>query len=83
MGTKTNPGQYDCYANAEPDEPMFVLLARDPIAPILVEIWAQLRAEASQTDDSAMVEEAEDCATAMRDWREKNRAYKRLVLEAL
>lgn len=29
MGTKNNPGAFDCYANAEPDEPMFVLLARD------------------------------------------------------
>jgi hypothetical protein len=40
MGTKRNPGQYDCYAKAEPDEPMFVLLARDPTAPQLVRDWA-------------------------------------------
>ena len=40
MSTKNNPGNFDCYANAAPDEPMFVLLARDPIAPILVRIWA-------------------------------------------
>jgi hypothetical protein len=31
MGTKSNPGPFDCYAKAEPDEPMFVLLARDPL----------------------------------------------------
>lgn len=30
MGTKSNPTQFDCYANALPDEPMFILLARDP-----------------------------------------------------
>ena len=26
---KENPGRFDCYANALPDEPMFVLLARE------------------------------------------------------
>lgn len=29
MGTKNNPGEFDCYANAAPDEPMFILLGRD------------------------------------------------------
>ena len=43
MGTKNNPGAFDCYANAEPDEPMFVLLGRDPLAPFLVSIWAKVR----------------------------------------
>lgn len=43
MATKNNPGKYDCYANAEPDEPMFVLLARDELAPVVVRIWAALR----------------------------------------
>lgn len=43
MATKNNPGKYDCYANAEPDEPMFVLLARDDLAPSLVIIWAMIR----------------------------------------
>ena len=40
MGTKQNPGAYDCHAKAQPDEPMFTLLARDPLAPHLVDIWA-------------------------------------------
>lgn len=43
MGTKANPGDYDCYEKARPDEPMFVLLARDPIAPFLVSIWSSIR----------------------------------------
>lgn len=43
MGTKNNPGKFDCYASAEPDEPMFVLLARDPSAPWLTVAWAALR----------------------------------------
>jgi hypothetical protein len=43
MGTKNSPGVFDCYANAEPDEPMFVLLARDPLAPFLVSMWSKVR----------------------------------------
>lgn len=44
MTTKNNPGQFDCYEKAAPDEPMFILLARDPVAPALVEAWRALRA---------------------------------------
>lgn len=80
MGTKNEPGQFDCYANAEPDEPMFILLARDPLAPLLVEMWAQLRAESSTEDDSAMIEEAEECAESMREWRAEHRPTKRLLV---
>ena len=43
MATKADPGRFDCYAKAEPDEPLFVLLARDPLAPFLVSIWSSLR----------------------------------------
>lgn len=42
MGTKNNPGAFDCYEKAEPDEPMFVLLARDPRAAHMTELWAAL-----------------------------------------
>jgi hypothetical protein len=67
MGSKDKPGQFDCYANAEPDEPMFVLLGRDKHAPQLVELWAGQRA--SEGEDPAKVEEALKCAKAMRKWR--------------
>lgn len=43
MGTKNNPGEFDCYTAAEPDEPMFILLARDPLAAHLVSIWSKVR----------------------------------------
>lgn len=43
MGTKIDPGKFDCYEKAEIDEPLFTLLARDPLAPHLVALWAQLR----------------------------------------
>lgn len=64
MGTKNNPGDFDCYANADPDEPMFVLLGRDPFAPDLVDTWADLREAAG--DDPRKVQEARQCAEAMR-----------------
>lgn len=67
MGTKNNPGQFDCYANAEPDEPMFVLLGRDKHAPTLVWLWAALRElDGEQTD---VVSEARDCMSAMLIWQ--------------
>lgn len=66
MGSKNNPGQWDCYANAEPDEPMFVLLGRDPTAWAVVYIWAELRSRLG--DDSAKLEEAMGCALSLEEW---------------
>ena len=66
MGTKNNPGKFDCYKNAEPDEPMFVLLARDRHAPELVRLWAQMRED--EGENPAKVVEARDCAGAMERW---------------
>lgn len=63
MGTKNNPGQFDCYAAAAPDEPMFVLLGRDKHAAGLVRLWALLRIKAGE--DPAKVAEAFACADAM------------------
>lgn len=40
MGTKNSPGNFDCYSNADGDEPMFVLLGRDKFAASLVRMWA-------------------------------------------
>ena len=67
MGSKLQPGKFDCYANAEPDEQMFVLLARDPLAPILVRLWADLREHAA--GNPSKVNEARLCATLMEQWR--------------
>jgi hypothetical protein len=49
MGSKNNPSSFDCYAAAKPDEPMFVLLGRDPMAGALVRLWALMREEAGET----------------------------------
>lgn len=43
MGSKINPGQFDCYAAALLDEPMFILLARDQSAPEMLRQWAYKR----------------------------------------
>jgi hypothetical protein len=67
MGSKLEPGAWDCYANAAPDEPMFVLLARDPMAPAIVRRWAAHR-ELDPGTPRAQVQEALDCAAAMEAW---------------
>lgn len=67
MGTKANPGKYDCYAKLEEDEPYFLVKATDPLAPILVEMWASI-AELHRTSDEKIAE-ARDCANTMRQWR--------------
>jgi hypothetical protein len=81
MATKNNPGEFDCYENAEGDEPMFVLLARDPQAPGLVRQWAhdrELRIAIGEyreltEDEKRQVDEAMECANAMEAWRKENR----------
>lgn len=77
MGTKNEPGEFDCYSNALPDEPMFILLGRDPWAPDLVEKWAERRARdislgCRPQSDLPMVDEAMFCARKMREWRKAN-----------
>jgi hypothetical protein len=82
MGTKNNPGAFDCYANAEPDEPMFVLLARDEKAPAIVRAWVHLhrlkrigKATAAMTTDELKYNDKEKeaiaCADAMEKWRKE------------
>ena len=66
MGTKNTPGRFDCYANAEPDEPMFILLGRDPMAGALVLEWAELRK--ARGEDPEKLAEAIACAEAMNAW---------------
>lgn len=79
MGTKENPGAYDCHAKAAPDEPTFTLLARDIAAPATIEHWAMLRmidiAHGRKPEsDMAKVRGALECADAMRAWYSRNRA---------
>lgn len=66
MGTKRHPAKYDCYTNADPNEPMFILLGRDLGAYTLVEAWADAREQ--RGEDAAIVAEARACAVAMKTW---------------
>jgi hypothetical protein len=77
MGTKSNPGTFDCYGKALPDEPVFVLLGRDPAFGVLVLDWAAKRKDLIQRglrpqSDMVMVEEAEQCAKEGLAWRAAN-----------
>ena len=85
MGTKNNPAEFDCYANAENDEPMFVLLARDAEAPEIIEAWVASKRKAwvkrsLRFNKEAVLtlgqlrklKEARHCAEAMRGWREEH-----------
>jgi hypothetical protein len=69
MSTKNNPENWDCYAKAEPDEPMFVLLGRDPVAPVIVAFWVALRGELDGIPESdPKLVEAIRCAREMLAW---------------
>lgn len=67
MGTKNKPGTFDCYAAAAPDEPMFTLLGRDPVASILVNLWVRIRRTIGCTEPEKLAE-AELCAGNMAAW---------------
>ncbi len=70
MGTKLNPGSYDCYAKAQDDEPIFVLRANDPTAPFAIRKWARRRSLVKGND--AKYEEAMKIALDMETWRKDN-----------
>lgn len=70
MATKNNPGSFDCYANAGPDEPTFTLLARDVCAPEVIRFWAQCRLEEGRNKPGdAQITEALECALAMERYK--------------
>jgi hypothetical protein len=68
MASKNNPGQFDCYTKAHGDEPMFVLLGRDPMAGALVRQWIIRRR--FYGEDKAKLAEAVSCASALDKWAE-------------
>lgn len=74
MGTKSKPGKFDCYEKAEPDEPMFVLLARDPLAAEVVRAWVEFARHDGIHEEK--IAEAEECADLMDAWREEREGFK-------
>lgn len=74
MGTKSSPKPFDCYANLYPDEPYFLVRAKDLQAPELVRAWARERRlrvgrREHPLEDLEQVREALQCATDMEAWR--------------
>lgn len=76
METKDNPNPGGCLAKALPDEPMFILLGRDPSAPDAIRRWCELRAldsvSGEKRQDAEQLDEAFLTAEAMEAWRESN-----------
>jgi hypothetical protein len=67
MGTKNDPGSFDCYDRAEPDEPYFILLGRDPASALTVRYWVSLRRFLSDPDPEQLAE-AEALCQKLEDW---------------
>lgn len=55
---------------AADDEPIFVLRAKDKLAPIVVETWAMIAKLMGVSEDK--ITEATDCAIEMYRWQDKN-----------
>jgi hypothetical protein len=70
MGTKSDPGEYDCYAAAASDEPVFTLRANNKFTPTLIWLWASL----SELDgeDPKKVAEARSCVTDSLRWAKEH-----------
>lgn len=74
MPTKQNPGLFDCWKVALPDEPIFVILGRDPAGPATLEYWAAQRIRMGKTvadDDKDRIRVAFDEAKEMQEWRDR------------
>lgn len=69
MATKHDDG---CFQKAEDDEPLFTLLARDPLAPFLVRLWGALR----ETRGEEGAGDARVTAHEMDTWRKERRPEK-------
>ncbi len=82
MGTKNNPGVFDCHANAEPDEPYFTLLGRDPCAPVTILFWMHLRhvLYGLKLGEIDKISEASQVATDMGEWATKLSPEKAKIL---
>ncbi len=72
MGTKSDPGPFDCHAAAEDDEPIFVLLARDSQAPARVRDWADVREDERGANDPKAVQ-AREIALEMERWKKERK----------
>lgn len=77
MGTRLNPGRFDCYSAALADEEQFVLNARDPAFSPTIRFWitqreAMIGRGEKPVSDNEMLTEAGLCATRGVAWRSDN-----------
>jgi hypothetical protein len=81
MGTRNQPGQYDCLARLADDEPYFVLVAHDDSAPGTIVAWVadrldRIRLGERPGADLAQLREALNLARDMLAWqRERKRRH--------
>lgn len=71
---RSRKAAYDCLGKKEPDEPIFVLLARDSAGPSAIKVWATLWLQEISLGlrpkaDRDQVTEALKIATDMEIWR--------------
>jgi hypothetical protein len=69
MGSKAQPGAFDCYAKLEPNEPYFLIMGRDPMGQQLVEMWAlgaEMRLSLGALDAEAVLNKKAQIAEARR-----------------
>ena len=70
-----------CFNKARDDERVFVLLARDPAAPVAIRAWVAERLRIGKNSiTDAQVIEALDCASRMEREREEVRARQQTFL---
>lgn len=73
MATKNNPGAFQCYQAALPDEEIFTILGRDLAGPATLRFWATERVKlglGKTEDDLGRVAAALNEADAMSVWRQ-------------
>lgn len=83
--TIAKPGPFDALTDADPNEPFFPLMGRDPLAPPLVMDWAErTRASIRDLEDEkerrrlqAKCNEAEEIAWSMREYCRSGSAVER------
>lgn len=69
MSTKAEILDEPCYANADDNEPIFILRGQDKLAPALVHAWASLAAEHGCQPEK--VASAFKCAAEMQKWHQR------------
>lgn len=73
-GTTTTPSKYDCLRKLKPDEPYFLLRAKDRYAPKVIRNWASqvMNDPTASIQSREKAAEAYELAGRMEAWQSKN-----------